>query len=566
MKKIHKQIIISILLIATYFLTRLQNLTSIPVFADEAIYIRWSQIIKNVETLRFIPLTDGKQPLFMWLTTPILSFFSDPLFAGRLLSVLAGLGTMVAIFLTTCLLSSKLPQRHPERACPEHSRRVEGSRWNQNPLIFILHTISTNFNSGLLSSLIYVFLPFSFFFDRLALPDTLLTMFGAWALYLSLLQSLFLRLDLSLVLGAILGAAWLTKSPAIFFIVLSIFTASTPVILSELALSIVEGSKDPKKNKSDVFKLLTLNLITLAIAFCIYNLLRLGPQFHMIAIRNKDYIWGLKEILNHPLDPLKPHVLDIWTIYKYFISLPVLLFTIISFILTLKKKNKTTLLLVTFWWILPLLANAIFTKVFTTRYILYTLPPLIIIISLLITPFLCHPKPNQSGKKSLRKKPVIASEAWQSRWIYIILLLIFLPNFYRLYQFSYQPFNLNLPSTETGYIQDWTSGWGIKQSADYLKQRAVQTNVIVGTEGYFGTLPDGLQIYTDQTPQLTVFGIGINIIEIPKKLIDAKNYGDEVYLLINQSRLKLPSTEFEKLKIVQQHPKPASDTLLLIKI
>jgi len=90
-----------------YFFTRLQNLTSIPVFCDEAIYIRWAQIIKNVETLRFIPLTDGKQPLFMWLLAfGPLRFISDPLVAGRLVSIFSGWITMLALFISTCLVAN----------------------------------------------------------------------------------------------------------------------------------------------------------------------------------------------------------------------------------------------------------------------------------------------------------------------------------------------------------------------------------------------------------------------------------------------------------------------------
>ena len=51
------------IILVFYFLSRLINLNSLPVFGDEAIYVRWAQIIKSVDTLRFIPLTDGKQPL-----------------------------------------------------------------------------------------------------------------------------------------------------------------------------------------------------------------------------------------------------------------------------------------------------------------------------------------------------------------------------------------------------------------------------------------------------------------------------------------------------------------------
>jgi hypothetical protein len=125
---------------------------------------------------------------------------------------------------------------------------------------------------------------------------------------------------------------------------------------------------------------------------------------------------------------------------------------------------------------------------------------------------------------------------------------------------------LKLPSTDTGYIVDWTSGWGIKETSEYLISRSKEVNVIVGTEGAFGSLPDGLQIYTNQLPQLTVFGVGINIEKIPEKLIDAKNYGDEVYLLFNASRLKLNSSDISTLTLVKSTLKPDGDALLLYRL
>ena len=47
------------LIIVIYFLLRLPNLTLQPIFADEAIYVRWAQIAKAEPTLRFISLQDG---------------------------------------------------------------------------------------------------------------------------------------------------------------------------------------------------------------------------------------------------------------------------------------------------------------------------------------------------------------------------------------------------------------------------------------------------------------------------------------------------------------------------
>src|SRR5260221_7286897 len=85
-------------IILIYLVLRLPNLTLQPIFADEAIYIRWAQIAKAEPSLRFISLQDGKTPLFMWAMAPNLVIFEDPLFAGRLLSVMSGFFTLLGVY------------------------------------------------------------------------------------------------------------------------------------------------------------------------------------------------------------------------------------------------------------------------------------------------------------------------------------------------------------------------------------------------------------------------------------------------------------------------------------
>ncbi len=468
-----------------YFITRLINLTSLPVFADEAIYVRWSQVIKAVETLRFIPLTDGKQPLFMWITVPFFKVFADPLFASRFVSVLAGFVTLTTLYLICVYLNT--------------SRFVKIS-----------------------VCLIYISSTFTFFFDRMALADNLLTTFTCLSLFLSILQIKHLRLDLSLINGGILGLAWLTKSPAIFFITLSIIT----VLLFHRTL-----------------KSLILGMITFFISFSIYNILRLGPQFHMIALRNQDYVWSVTEILHHPFDPLKPHLFDIVHLFSSYLPLGILLLSLILIIFKISKHYQYKhdlqwISLFLAWSLLPLLANAAFAKVFTARYILYTIPPLILAVTFALNNF-------------------------QKKLIIFIVILSLFPTLILNYHLITDPFTVQLPPTETGYNQDWTSGWGIQSASKYLITRSHEANVIVGTEGYFGTLPDGLQIYTNNIPRLTVFGIGVQIDAIPPKLLDAKAHGDEVYLLINSNRLTIPKS---LLNIIHQYPKPDKTQLLLIRI
>ena len=480
-------------ILAAYFTLRLQHLQSIPVFGDEAIYLRWSQLIKNVDTLRFVPLSDGKQPLFMWLTAVAYKFVSDPLLAGRLLSVVFGSLTLTVLYLFS--------------------------------LFFFSPSVAVA------SGVIYLFIPFTFFFDRLALPDNLLSFLGALSLLFSFLLAKYPRLDLSLILGAVMGIAWLTKSPAIYFIALSLIT----FVLY----------------RRENYQKLYLPALSAFIAFIIYNILRLGPQFSQIAIRNLDYVWSPAVILQHPLDPLIPHLWDVVHLYIQYLSLPLLLLSLIGLVLSGKKLFiKRGHYLIALWWLLPLLANAAFAKVFTARYILFTLPPLILLIAVGINYFFIKTR-----------------KYFHSRFLQISFFAVCLSfNLYWIYHLSFNPFTATLPSTETGYLSGWTSGWGIKSASEYLISRSRLANVIVGTEGYFGTLPDGLQIYTDSLPQLTVFGVGIDLSEIPEKLIDARNHGDEVYLLINRSRINLNLDQQGKVTQINSYPKPDGDALLLLKL
>lgn len=499
-------------IIFLYLFTRFQNLLAIPVFGDEAIYVRWSQIIRNVETLRFIPLTDGKQPLFMWLTAAALKFYSDPLFVARSVSVLSGLGILIGLFIL-------------------YSIALNYSSKSRNPLDFLRNSIEKSHFFALIPSLIYIFLPFSFFFDRLALSDNLLSFFGICSLILVILLSKFPRLDLAMILGFSLGLAWITKSPTVYFILLSIISYFYLRFPSKLHLP--------------------LPFVSVFISFIIYNLLRLGPQFHMIAIRNQDYLWPISEILRHPLDPFKPHLFAVIRIYLQYLSLPVILVFLIGLYLNKTEYfNKRIFHILFLWWILPVLANSVFTKVMTGRYLLFSLPPLIILLA--HSYFSFYLELHKYLKKYFAP--------------FLIVLFTFIFNIFWISQISVSPFNFKLIDTESGYLSDWTSGWGIKPTAEFLKSRAKFVNVIVGTEGYFGTLPDGLQIYTDNVKQLTIFGVGLGFDRIPEKLIDAKLHGDEVYLLMNRSRLKLQPKDLKLINIIKEYPKPGNDALLLIQI
>src|SRR3990172_5475681 len=98
LKKNKLIILLFLFLTVLYFLIRLPNLLIIPIFTDEAIYTRWAQIAANDANWRFISLTDGKQPMFVWFAMIAIKFIDDPLIAARLVSVFTGFFTMLGLW------------------------------------------------------------------------------------------------------------------------------------------------------------------------------------------------------------------------------------------------------------------------------------------------------------------------------------------------------------------------------------------------------------------------------------------------------------------------------------
>src|SRR3989338_5499678 len=97
-KRHRLKLFVLVVLALIYFASRFYSILSLPFFTDEAIYIRWAQIAKQDANWRFISLTDGKQPMFIWLMMISLRFIQDPLLAGRIVSVGAGFFTLIGMY------------------------------------------------------------------------------------------------------------------------------------------------------------------------------------------------------------------------------------------------------------------------------------------------------------------------------------------------------------------------------------------------------------------------------------------------------------------------------------
>lgn len=491
------------LLAVALFFIRFYHLILFPIFADEAIYVRWAQVMKAEETLRFLPLSDGKEPLFMWVVIPFLKVIHNPLLAARVVSVLSGFGTMLGVGVLSYLLFK-------------------------------------NKRAALAAAVIYAVSPFTFFFDRMALVDSMLSMFGVWTFIFAYLAYTKERWDLAMLAGFTLGGAWLTKSPALFF----------ALMLPTLWL-FASWKKGLKRVIKKVIKLFGLTIPMVTIGYGMYNILRLGPNYSMIAKRNLDYVWPISHILTSPFDPLLPFLNRSLQWLEMMGPWMILILAIFGLLVSYKKYWKE-LLVLSIWFLAPIVVQSEYAKVLTARYILFSLPFLIIIAA--------------SSFNVIKK-------SWLNLAVFALAFFVAQSAVFD-YSLLTNPNKANLPRSErSGYLEEWSAGQGIKETADYIlseHSKNPSEKIVVGTEGYFGTLPDGLEIYLNNIPNVTVIGVGLNFDDMPKPLVDSRKSGNQTYLLVNQSRFHYSPSKYN-LEVVAKFPKAIDpsgnqDYLLLMKL
>lgn len=446
--KHRKEILVLSILAAAYFILRLPNLTLQPIFADEAIYIRWAQVMRAEPTLRFLPLSDGKTPLFMWMMIPLFKFIQDPLFAGRFLSVISGFFTLLGIFFL--------------------SRKIFNTR------------------TAFWASLLYVITPYTVFFDRMALVDSMLSAFTIWSVYFAIWLVSSLRLDIAMLLGYLLGGSILTKTPGMF----NLFV---------LPITIV-GFIRRKGGRNALIKLFVLWSVAIGIALAMYNMLRLGPNFQMLSSRNMDYIFSPMELAGRPLDPFIPHFHDIADWFPKLFTWPILFSGVmgmiyIIYVIWQQMFRGPSLLggIILFWALIPLLLNMAFLRTFTARYLLPGVPLFLVIAGFGVT-------------------KILPRLAYIKRFPILLMLIVLLPlPLYFDFLLLTSPEKAPLPKEERkGYFEDWTAGYGFADIAKFLLEKSKDKKVVLGTAGFFGTLPDGIQIYLDKS-KISIVGSSATI-------------------------------------------------------
>lgn len=167
--------------VAVCAILRLIRLMSLlPVLVDEAIYLRWAEIIQHQHTW-FVSLLDAKPPLIYWLYAALRFIVpNNPLVGNRLVSVVAG---------ALCTL-----------------------------LLYRVAYLCAGFKAGLVAAFLYAVLPFAVVYDRIAYVDSVVNLCGVGLVYASL--SAFgeeLSWRRTLETGVFLGLGLFVKTTILLF-------------------------------------------------------------------------------------------------------------------------------------------------------------------------------------------------------------------------------------------------------------------------------------------------------------------------------------------------------------
>jgi len=488
---------------ALFLLIRSWNLTYLPYYGDEAEYMWDAQTALHDPSQRFISLQVGKQPLYIWIVMLFLKVVPNPLLAGRLVSVIAGLLTMLGIWLLTLRLFK--------------NRRV-----------------------AIMSILLYIFYPFAQFINRMGNFDSTVAMFYVWSLYFTVVLVQNVRLDLAYTLGFSLAGGILTKTNAFFSIYL-------------LPFSLILFDYKRKNWLRILAKLFLLFGVAAVLANLLYAIQQLSPYYERILWFNGDFVYPKREWLHLPLDfRIRLFLKNVSTItqhlWTYITPSYILLLAMSPFFLS--KHKKVELLLLGYWF-LPTLALAIFAKGVASRWMfLFTLPLLPLIAFTFVSLYL-------HIFKALSRYHQILINFIMSAFT----VLIFCYPVIQVLLLAVDPYDANSPDKFAFY---YCSLWGVRDIAPYLTHEAKKRKIFIAIRGLQGPI-HALKLYAGPNSNMIIKGYVINWGEYPSDLLKYAQIMPSYYLSYEGDTYFMRETS--RVKVVKQprYPRDSGCVMRLYK-
>ncbi len=483
-----------------YFITRIYGLTSLPIFVDEGIHIQWASEMWRGDLGGILRPLLDGKLLQIWLTALVIPWSLDPLWASRFVTVFFGSLTLWG--------------------CYEIGR------------------ILFNKTIGLVSAGLYIICPFVLFYDRMALADGILSAFSTLTLLWSISIIKEPKKEYVWLLGVSIALGILTK------IFPGIVLLSTPLIVW-LCL--------PKRKKTSLWRyfrnvyLLAIGVSLIPICIFFKKTTQIVEK-SVLAPTSFDFLQNFSSNFKMASEWLWAY----WTP-------TVMILGMIGFIMALVKKQREAILLLILV-LFPIVVLGGISRIWFPRYILFVTVPFLILASWSATHL-----------KSILEAWVMRLPWQYERWqVQITLSLIFFAIiFFPARRIDYylwtDPSRAPLPRIERiQYIEEWPSGYGVKEAAVYLLQEAVKhpEGIMVVHHEFGDTTNSGLRVYFMKDPAIKVQRLGLNRAESFLSLLElAKN--NPTFVLLSRPALserKEDQPDIEQLlsiaKLEKRYPKP----------
>ena len=417
------------LLSLLYLLSRVASLDVLPVFLDEAVHIQWAERLYG-EGRILKPVGSGR--LLAVAAYGAALPFEDRLFAARLVAVCAGALTLLA----TTLLAS----------------RIFGAR------------------AGLIAGLLYVLSPFALVYDRLALSDGFLSaaiaclMLATWAVVH----------EPGHRPGHSHGAGF---PMMVLFVALAVVSKVSAVLyLPAVPLAVLTLSKAKVKDRRSGLRSIALALSA--------GLVLASPMLWFFALNSGEIS------SQHVVDPARVSSVVLSTlsdmgqwVVSYFTP-PVLMAATLSFFLL--RDGRALWLLVSV--LLPFLLFAFLSQPWSARYVLPTLPPLLILTA--------------GGVDAVATRLKTGS-AWAALGL---ALGICVPALLFDRDLLLDPTRAPFPADDRlQFVTDWPSGYGVRELTLRLKREALSGPITVYVDsGGLRTLPTSLAVLAGREASISL--------------------------------------------------------------
>lgn len=314
----------------------------------------------------------------------------------------------------------------------------------------------------IIAGLLYILSPLTLFFDRLALLDSPVSTIFIWVLYLSLRisQDTVFSLLSTVLLGAVQAAGLWIKGTSRLFLFL-------PFIIPVLTL-LLDKNKRKAKNEAISFT------VSFLFAQILFLPIRLQPLFPVFSKREGDFLLPLSQAIN-PAN---------WTSHFLLFTL-ILILLVTPFVIIcsfwggyrLFRQDKKSALILFLFSALPLAFEIFFARSFLSRYFLFAILPIFIF--------------SAYGIEQIKKWKKIAA-------IFTFILPVTLTLSFVLSPFSTLKTlsqNKILGQDLEQYFTGWTSGYGVREAANFLVEESKKGLIIILLRADSGNPEDGMFVF-----------------------------------------------------------------------